>query len=441
MSVVSCARYEPKPLVAKDVKAALAVPEDQGLRVATGQLRHPVLKPMPLDLSKPLSPDEVAVLAVIISPELRAERDRSAVAGAQLLQAGILPNPQLTAEVGFTVSSSPPDDHTAYNLGVNWDITSLISHDAKIRAASAEAKSVALDIAWKEWQTAEAAKLAAYDLLALQAQRESAEMAEKNLRDNFDTLRRAVERHYRPQTELPAAESAYRDAHSALLAIDRDIRRQKLALNRAMGLPAETKIALRSLDHLPSKLNLPADMGEELEARRLDLLALKKGYESQDATLRAAVLGQFPKINLGFASARDTSAVNTVGPSVGIDIPLFDRNQGQIAIEKATRQKLFDEYIERVFTARADIARALGDIDSSNRVIADADQAIVSLEKVVSTAEKTMREQNTDVLSYYSARTSLVQKRIEALKLRQELVQNWIALEIASGRYLPMEAK
>ena len=34
-----------------------------------------------------------------------------------------------------------------------------------------------------------------------------------------------------------------------------------------------------------------------------------------------------------------------------IDIPLFDRSQGIIATESATREKLFDEYVTRVFQA------------------------------------------------------------------------------------------
>src|SRR5207244_1895661 len=119
------------------------------------------------------------------------------------------------------------------------------------------------------------------------------------------------------------------------------------------------------------------------ESRRLDLLALKSGYESQDATLRAAILAQFPKINLGFSTARDTTDVRTVGFGVTIDIPVFDRNQGVIATETATRQKLLDEYIGRVFAARSDIAVAIASIESLGSQIAAAETALPSLERLV----------------------------------------------------------
>ena len=45
---------------------------------------------------------------------------------------------------------------------------------------------------------------------------------------------------------------------------------------------------------------------------------------------------------------------------------------------------------------------------------------------------------NADVLTFYTAQGTLAQKRIEVIKLKQQLIENWIALEIASGRYLPI---
>ena len=53
-----------------------------------------------------------------------------------------------------------------------------------------------------------------------------------------------------------------------------------------------------------------------------------------------------------------------------IDIPLFDRNQGVIAQETATRQKLFDEYVNRLFEARSDVATAVTEIKGTNAQIA-----------------------------------------------------------------------
>ena len=95
------------------------------------------------------------------------------------------------------------------------------------------------------------------------------------------------------------------------------------------------------------------------------------------------MIAQFPNITIGFNRANDTSNVHTAGPGVTIDLPIFDRNQGNVAIERATRQKLFDEYTNRLFEARSDIASALANIASLNAQIAHAEQALPTLRKLV----------------------------------------------------------
>ncbi len=60
------------------------------------------------------------------------------------------------------------------------------------------------------------------------------------------------------------------------------------------------------------------------------------------------------------------------------------------------------------------------------------------LEKLVSSAQTAIEQRNADVLSYYTARNNLLQKRIQLTKLQEQLLEAHTALEIASGHYLPM---
>jgi outer membrane protein TolC len=184
---------------------------------------------------------------------------------------------------------------------------------------------------------------------------------------------------------------------------------------------------------LPSEGELVAD----LENRRLDLVGLRQGYQSQEQTVRAAVLAQFPKIILGFNHAGDTTPVVTTGFGITIDLPIFDRNQGNIAIETATRQRLFDEYAARVFEAHSDIATAVADVRSLNRQVAVAEAALPVLQHLVDIAKEALDQGAADVLGYFQAKTNLNQKSLQIIKLKQQLVDSRIALELASGRYLP----
>src|SRR5882762_5261523 len=94
--LAGCSLYHRKPLDDAAREKALAPMQIDRVRVAAVSLQHPLVKPIVIDGSGGFSPDEIAVIAVIVSPQLRALRDQSGVARAQVIQAGILPNPQLS---------------------------------------------------------------------------------------------------------------------------------------------------------------------------------------------------------------------------------------------------------------------------------------------------------------------------------------------------------
>ncbi len=436
-----CDRYQPLPLNQQTIDAKLAVPDDSDLHARIAGLHNPLLKPLEMRPGEGLTPDQAAVLAVVINPALRAQQDEHLSSQAALLQAGILPNPQLTYSYDWNTGGTALGNINAYGIGVAWDITALISHTAKARSASWAARSVDLNIAWQEWLVAETAKTATLDLISLQAQRQVAGDVDQRLSDNLQVIQSAVNQGLKTAIDLAAAETASRDAHAIVLQTDRDVEHQLLMLKRALGVPWDTAIRVKPGLALSAGFTPPpeSELLSGLEDRRVDLVALRQAYQAQEQTLVAADLDQFPKINLGFNRARDNTNVRSWGLGVSIDIPVFDRNQGSIASEKANRQRMYDEYISRVFDARADIAAAVSDILAINVQIADAQAALPSLQKLVDVYKEAIDRGNADVLSYYSAWDNLSQKNLDLLKLEQQLADNRVALEIASGRYFPQE--
>jgi len=375
---------------------------------------------------------------VLASPKLRAIRDHRGVAVAQLFQAGILPNPQLSYNFDIPTGGATRGTVNAFNFGLSWEITSLIAHNANVAAARAEAASIALDIAWQEWQAAEGAKLQAYHLYFFDQQLAVAKQEEDALRENLGRVKRGAELGLVTVVDLAAAEAAVQKMHTAVLTTEQQREHERLALNESLGFPGNDEIPLEQNVALPDVQALP--FGDELttglEQRRLDLLALRSGYRSQEEKLRAAVLSQFPKISIGFAHAGDTSNVITTGFGVTIDLPLFDRSQGNIAVEKATRTKLYDEYVARLFEARGEIARALADMNSLQHQIDAAEASLPILQNVVDSYRRALLQGNADVLTYYNARADLTARRMELFDLKRQLTDLEIALEIAAGEYL-----
>jgi cobalt-zinc-cadmium efflux system outer membrane protein len=439
ISLSGCASYHPLSLSHASVRQLLRRPSAKALQVAAAQLHHPLLAPVRLNFRNGIGPDQAAILAVILNPKLRADRDRKGLAAAQLIQAGILPNPTVGYSRDLVTGGNTAGTVSAFGFTGSWDISALVSHSAKVAAARANVQAISLDVAWTEWQTAVAAKLALYRVVALEEELIRARQISSDQQQTVDTLQAAVDRHEKSMLDLAAAQASREDARATELALEQELGRQRLELKKAVGVLPETDLSIERGIALPSHLPLPSEgeLNADLENRRLDLVGLRQGYQSQEQTVRAAVLAQFPKVVLGFSRGSDTTNVHTAGFGVTIDLPVFDRNQGNIAIETATRRKLFDEYTARVFEAHADMATAVADIRSLNRQIAAAEAALPVLQHLVDIAKEASDQGAADILGYFQARTNLNQKSLQILKLKQQLVDSRIALELASGRYFP----
>lgn len=437
--LTGCAHYQLHPLTRGTVEQALAIPDIETLRIQAAKLHNPLLKPVKLNLHEGLTPDQAAVLAVLLNPTLRAVRDQRGLVRAQLLAAKVLPNPQISYSMDVPFGAHSAGNVTAYGLGLSYDITSLITRGARVSAAKQAVIQVDLDVAWREWKTAETAKTAVFNLISLQAQLAFWKAVDQRLEKNLALVRQAVQGHQSTILALSAARTASQNAHASYLSTLTAVRQQQLALKRALGLPAKAPVKLAPGAALPTHLSPPSprQLLAGLARRRLDLIALRHGYQSQEQIVRAAILAQFPTLSLGVSSTRDFGNFPTLGPTLSLALPVFDRNQGAIATQRATRQKLFNEYINRIYQARMDIIQALEMIHSLNDQIATTQAAIPSLEQLARTYKKAVQQGNADVLSYYQARNNLARKHIHLLTLEQQLVDQWITLELAAGVYLP----
>ncbi len=428
----ACTGYHPLPLSSD---AAGETPSMTRIRIAAQEIHHPILKPLDFDDRDGLSPDEAAVLAVLANPGLRVVRDQRAIAAGQVLQAGILPNPRLTYFLSIPTGAVPVGTVTEFGGTVLWDLQTLINRGARVEAAEARAEAVDLDVAWQEWQIAQAAKLAAYRLLTLRFQAQLATELSDFLTDNVTQMRQALQRGILTGLELSAAETAHNNARTNMLEIQKQVRQQQLALNRLLGLPPDSAIPLERTIDLPARLVPPTLEWflDGLEDRRLDLVALRQGYASQEATVRAAILSQFSNITLGFYDVRDLGNFYRPGPQISTDLPIFNRNQGNIAIERATRQKLLDEYTNRVFQTRNDIAKLLVTIHWLNDQVATAQTGKPILQKLVVTLREALRQGQATVVLYYSALINLTAKQIQILTYQQQLIETLITLQVETG--------
>ena len=355
------------------------------------------------------------------------------LARAQAFAAGLLPDPQLGLGEDFPQHSGPGLT-TAFNFGISEDISALLMRSSRTAEARSHVDQVNLDLLWTEWQTVTQARQLFDQVTSLRAQ-------QRRLQVEVDALA-PVDRYV--QMALQAGNLTY-DTASAGLNAGADARKRlgdtAVQLHQAesdlhvlLGLAASAPIALVGSVDLaqPTAAQIQQAL-TDLPARRPDLLALKAGYAAQNAALRGAILAQFPALTLGFNSARDTSAIYTKGFSIGISLPLFNRNRGNIAIERATRLQLKDAYDERVLTARSDVQRLQADLSTLDHQRAQLTAHVRQLDAARRSAENAWRQQLLDWPTYLAIRSNVLSADLDLLNFRQQQTRAAIALQALLG--------
>lgn len=436
--LTGCTLYRAQPLAPAAVESALAAPQLEAVRIAAEKISHPLLAPLAIDGRDGFTPDELALMTVIASPQLRAARDQRGVVQAQVVQAGLLPNPQF----GYSLDKQQNNDPGLINgesYGVSWDVSALLGYRDRVASAKATAAALDLDLAWQEWQAAQAARLAAYRALSLLARLPLARTTEAETADALALAQKARGLAHNTTADLVAATEAWSLAQDARLALEQDLAAQLRSLRLGLGLPPDAPLPLKAGAALPALLNgadSAAALLDGLEKRRLDLVALTLGYESAEASLRASVKAQFPRIGINLSRARDTSDVHTHSYGVSVDLPLFDRGQAGVAAATATRQQLFDEYVARVAEARAEVAQILADLAMVRTQLATVDVELPQWEAQAAALDRAMATRNADAQAVRDAHGALLAGRAAQAKLRQDLLELGVALELATGRPL-----
>ncbi|MCI2053349.1 TolC family protein [Sphingobium sp. JS3065] len=426
--LAGCATYQPSPLSSSEV--AFAKPDLSALSLDASLLDRPFLSAQAIDLSQPLTPNALAVISVLENPDLKALRIKAGVSDAQAFAARLLPDP--TAQLGFDKLLSGPDTLNGLAGQIGFDLSAMRTRNVTAESARATRRQVRLDLAWAEWQTSGAARLQGARIVALQRQLGLARASASSAEDLLQRSQRAAGRGDITASDTDARRLAALDSGDRLRTVDRDLTAARLELNRLLGLPPSFAVRLAPAPDHPVPPSTEILVAQAV-ARRLDLQALRAGYDASEADTRKAILDQFPNLSLTVASARDTAGNVTLGPQIGFTLPLWNRNRGGIAVARATRAQLHAEYDARLFQTRADIAAATASLATIRRQQAALRAAMPALERFASaTARAEMRGDLSQATAQTAAQT-LRDRQIALAALDQQAAETIISLELLSG--------
>ncbi len=422
-----CATYRPAPLAVdagidrSTLLQALALPSPVHPRLAAAELK----------LDQPLGELDVARLALLLNPDLRAQRRQVGVADAQLFAAGLLPDPQLTLAVDVPDSAGLV---RALTGGLGIDLGSLVTRPAAREASQHALEKVRLDAAWSEWLIINQVRTLCRRIHFLKLQVGIAEQSTAATRALFDLSAANKQRGDARLDETAVYQIGFIDAQDRALSLQRNLDQARLQLNTLLGLSPADVLRLAEPPAMGDLLIDNDQLLREAVDQRLDLGALREGYQAQESEVRRAVRASIPLPQLSFNRARDTSAVWTHGLGIGLSLPLWNRGRGPIRIGLASRDQLAAEYAARVYQAGMDIAAASSDLKAIERQRAALAHELPSLTAASTVLDKAARDGNVPLLTSETTRAALLDKQLVLSSLEQALAEGEVALDTAAGR-------
>lgn len=310
-------------------------------------------------LDKPLTVDSAVQIAFLQSPHLRATLEELSLSQADLVQAGLLSNPVLT--LGRTAWEQ---EHIAPNLfgSLEASFLDLVTLPLKKRVAGIQLEASKLTVADEVLAVAAQARGAYYRALAAQ---------------QVAGMRALVREAAEASSELARRQHAAGTMSDLALTAELGLGSQaRLDETRSLGEAAEAREELgrtmgvwgpRARWTLPPRLpELPATeidvahLEESAVGARLDLGAARRQLQAVESAITLAKTTRWTgSVQIGLEAGRLRGTKRfAFGPSVGIEIPLFDQRQAAIARLEALHRQAKRELEAVAVDVRAEVRTA-----------------------------------------------------------------------------------
>ncbi|NNJ24904.1 TolC family protein [Alienimonas chondri] len=235
------------------------------------------------------------------------------------------------------------------------------------------------------------------------------------------------------RSDLHLANVALQEARLNLLMAENDYLEQFQTLASLIGLPLETGAVVGELDGETAEIDFEQVYQEYLEEAPQVIMAKQKLREDQ-ITLKRELVEPIPNVFVEAGSGYNFEALETTGAlSVSLDIPIFDRNQGNIRRAEADLVRQRREIQRTEMLLRRDLAMQYRRYLTARQHVEQFAQVILpearAAYKNQLDAYAEDRQQWTDVLKVQSSYFDLRQRYIGhlvALRTSETLIRGYL---------------
>lgn len=386
-------------------------------------------------LAQPLTADGAVKVALLENRALQAEFEELGIAQADVIQAGLLRNPTFgwsRLEGGGVVKTT---------WGVEVDFLGLLLvvpkkriedirfEHAKLRVTNAVLRHAAeTRKAWAEALAAE--QTAGFLEQAGELAGAEAELGNRQRKAGNLSLRDAL------RQQAFAAEVKLESARAGANAF---AAREKL--NRLMGLMDDNP-AWKLPSRLP-EIPVSTPQYDNLEAfgiaQRMDVRLAQKEAEAFAAALGLTRNSRFINVfDLGVETEKNTGEKRITGPTLKLELPIFDQGQARLARQEALYRQSEMRLYETAVNARSEIREARKRMTIAHRTATHAKEVLLPLRKQI--VEQSQLFHNGMLIGVYELLAD-AHEQVGAVRIHIEAVRDYLTaqadLQMAVGGRLP----
>ncbi len=391
-------------------------------------------------LTSDLTVDSAVQVALLNNRGLRATFEELGLSQAGLAAATRLPNPSFEASLRWP-ANAPHGPNAEFGLGA--PLLEALLLPARRHLAEAQLLQTQYRVSHEVLALVAEVRQAAYELLAQQELRARLATISEVNNAASDVARREFDAGNIPRIELDQMQASAQQTQVDLARADAAIRVARERLNRLLGL-SSGQIGWTMpgrLPRLPARDLLPENPEAVAQRQRLDRAALRTqaGLDRQAFDLKRRTQLLPGEVNLGVDTERDPAGGRVTGPRIGVQLPLFDQGQPELARLGAEWRQAQD----RVEALSADIGsevRTARDALNAARQAAEFYQNTL-LPQRRAILHETLLQYNAMQKSVYDLLAAKARQQITERESIEALRDYWQArteLERALGQLLPL---
>jgi len=333
--------------------------------------------------------NQVVQTALKADPVIKSAFENINQAEADLLTAGLLPNPDVSVSGSlmpldrtFTVNrqGGPPQFDAGISMPIDWFLFGK-------RAAAIASGQRGVDVATADFANTIRVRIASaiaafYTVLEAQAMLDLAQENNANLTEMEKIILNRVALGGVGTIEADRIHlsifSSHRDVHARELELNAALNQLRALLGIVENVPIEVK---GSLEIAKPASPLPIDAAFKLaEENRPDLLSLQRQLAKANADIALEEKKAYPQVvpKIGYTRQFQEQAIgfpdaNSWGAGVDVVVPLFDRNQGNIAKAKSVLVQSRANLQAQLTMLRSEIDQAVNAFASAHQILVNDD--------------------------------------------------------------------